>query len=62
MQRTSVGGVTVLWQAGPGPGPLSAVLTFGTGIRDETAPALGVTRVIAALDAAVPTHLVRTGP
>ncbi|MEU6400602.1 hypothetical protein ABZ867_26935 [Streptomyces cinnamoneus] len=49
MQRTSADGVTVLWQAAPAPGPLTAVLSFGTGLRDETAPTLGVTRLVEAL-------------
>ncbi|MFD6228602.1 hypothetical protein ACFWFZ_17215 [Streptomyces sp. NPDC060232] len=49
MQRTSADGVTVLWEAAPGPGPLTAVLSFGTGVRDETAPTLGATRLVAAL-------------
>ncbi|MFJ8014593.1 hypothetical protein [Streptomyces sp. NPDC096339] len=49
MQRTSADGVTVLWTPAPTPGPLTAQLTFGTGIRDETAPTLGVTHVIESL-------------
>lgn len=47
MQRTSAGGVTLLTT--PAPGPLTARLTFGCGARDETAPTMGVTRVIEAL-------------
>ncbi|MFJ3635961.1 hypothetical protein [Streptomyces sp. NPDC090112] len=49
MQRSSADGVTVLWQTAPAPGPLTAVLSFGTGVRDETAPTLGVTRLVEAL-------------
>ncbi|MFD9724821.1 hypothetical protein [Streptomyces sp. NPDC059072] len=49
MQRTSADGVTVLWTPAPTPGPLTAQLSFGTGVRDETAPTLGVTRVIEGL-------------
>ncbi|MFB6824789.1 hypothetical protein ACFCXA_24785 [Streptomyces virginiae] len=49
MQRTSADGVTVLWTAAPTPGPLTAHLSFGSGVRDETAPTMGVTRVIEAL-------------
>lgn len=49
MQRTSADGVTVLWTSAPTPGPLTAQLSFGTGVRDETAPTMGVTRVIEAL-------------
>ncbi|WP_328740230.1 hypothetical protein OHA91_27865 [Streptomyces erythrochromogenes] len=49
MQRSSTDGVTVLWQTAPAPGPLTAVLSFGTGVRDETAPTLGVTRLVEAL-------------
>ncbi len=49
MQRTSADGVTVLWEAAPGHGPLSAVLSFGTGTRDETAPTLGATRLVETL-------------
>ncbi|WP_329386869.1 hypothetical protein OG625_29020 [Streptomyces sp. NBC_01351] len=47
MQRTSADGVTVLWTDAPG--PLTAQLSFGCGVRDETAPTMGVTRVIEAL-------------
>ncbi|MFE1557252.1 hypothetical protein ACFW6V_20000 [Streptomyces sp. NPDC058734] len=51
MQRTSADGVTVLWTPARTPDPdlLTAELSFGTGIQDETAPTLGVTQVIAAL-------------
>ncbi|MFF9980111.1 peptidase M16 family protein [Streptomyces erythrochromogenes] len=56
MQRTSADGVTVLWEAAPGPGPRTAVLSFGTGVRDEAAPTLGVTHLVEAL---VMTHLGR---
>lgn len=49
MQRTSADGVTVLWTPARTPGPLTAELSFGTGIQDETAPTLGITRVIEAL-------------
>ncbi|MEU2393522.1 hypothetical protein [Streptomyces sp. NPDC007369] len=49
MQRTSVDGVTVLWTPAPGPRPLTAQLTFGCGVRDESAPTMGVTRLVQGL-------------
>ncbi|MEV7524531.1 hypothetical protein [Streptomyces sp. NPDC091371] len=47
MQRSTVDGVTLLSSSTPG--TLTAMLAFGCGIRDETAPTMGVTRLIEAL-------------
>ncbi|MER5864503.1 insulinase family protein [Kitasatospora sp. NPDC002040] len=44
MHRDQIDGVPVLWAEAPG--PLEAVLMFGSGVRDETFRTLGVTHLI----------------
>ena len=44
VERTEIDGVTVLWAQGPA--PLTATLTFGCGVRDESFMTIGVTHLI----------------